>query len=481
VSFRERLARHAVARRDVPALVTPATSVSYGRLAHDVDAWALALRERGIGPGAVVGLTVRAEIEHLVATLALFALGIPCVALASRDPAPARARLARLVGVTVVLADRPEDGVPGATTVGVAAVRAAAAAHGTVPTLPASYPEARTLFLTGSGTTGEPKLVAYSQRDLALHADTHVDWSGERVLRPAHVEYNNSKRMRLYTLWQGGTCLLADGATDALTTLCARLRPTWLELTPMHGADLLAAARRDGRLPPETNVRIGGSRTPYALRRALLAEVTPNLYVSYGTTETTFVSLADPTMHGADENVGPPKPGATVEVRRADGTSAAPDEPGTIRLRGPGMATAYVGDAAATARHFVDGWFVPGDIASIDTHGRLVIHGRADDMMIMNGINIFPLEIERVLEAHPAVEVAAAFPLASPIHGQIPVAAVELRGDRACSTAELLAHARDTLGVRAPRRVEIVARLPRNAQGKVMKRTLAERFAGSER
>jgi hypothetical protein len=64
------------------------------------------------------------------------------------------------------------------------------------------------------------------------------------VLRPAHVEYNNSKRMRLYTLWQGGTCILADGATDAPTLLCARHAVTWLELSPLHGASLLAATRR---------------------------------------------------------------------------------------------------------------------------------------------------------------------------------------------------------------------------------------------
>ena len=141
------------------------------------------------------------------------------------------------------------------------------------------------------------------------------------------------------------------------------------------------------------------------------------------------------------------------------------------------MATAYVGDAVATARHFRDGWFVPGDFASLDREGRLVIHGRADDMMILNGINIFPVEIERVLETHPAVAVAAAFPLASPVHGQIPMAAVELRDGHASSGAELLAWVRRELGVRAPRHVEVVAALPRNAQGKVVKRDLARHFS----
>jgi acyl-coenzyme A synthetase/AMP-(fatty) acid ligase len=106
----------------------------------------------------------------------------------------------------------------------------------------------------------------------------------------------------------------------------------------------------------------------------------------------------------------------------------------------------------------------------------LHVHGRIDDMMIMNGINIFPTEIERVLEAHPAVEAAAAFPIASRVHGQIPIAAVELRAGCTCTPAELLGHARDQLGLRAPRRVEILAALPRNAQGKVVRREIAGSF-----
>jgi len=162
---------------------------------------------------------------------------------------------------------------------------------------------------------------------------------------------------------------------------------------------------------------------------------------------------------------------------RADGSEAAPDEVGEIRLRAPGMATSYVGDAVATARHFREGWFVPGDLASFDRERRLIIHGRADDMMILNGINIFPVEIERVLETHPAVAAAAAFPLASPVHGQIPMAAVELREGAASSAAELLAWVRRELGVRAPRRIEVVPAMPRNAQGKILKRELAQRFA----
>ena len=475
-TFRTRLAEHAQRRGDVPALVTAATSVSYGELAHRAHAWADALHARGVAPGAVVGLTVRSEVDHLVATLALFERGVAVVALASREPAAARARLARRVGVTLVVGDRADDAVEDGRWLDVAHVRAAVA-DGRAAAAPPAAPALPALYLTGSGTTGEPKIVGYTQDDLAAHADCHIDFTDERVLRPAHVEYNNSKRMRLYTLWQGGTCILADGATDSLVALCVRHRATWLELSPMHGADLLAAVRSEGRLPERVKLRIGGARAPIALRRTIMAEATRRLYVSYGTTETSYVSCTDPTMHDERESVGLVGESVTALVLRADGSEAAPDEVGEIRLRAPGMATSYMGDAVATARHFREGWFVPGDLASFDRERRLIIHGRADDMMILNGINIFPVEIERVLETHPAVAAAAAFPLASPVHGQIPMAAVELREGAASSAAELLAWVRRELGVRAPRRIEVVPAMPRNAQGKILKRELAQRFA----
>ena len=118
-----------------------------------------------------------------------------------------------------------------------------------------------------------------------------------------------------------------------------------------------------------------------------------------------------------------------------------------------------------------------GVIADVlDADGRLYLHGRKDDMMIMNSIDIFPAEIERTLEAHPAVEAAAAFPIPSEVHGQIPAAAVELREGCACTASELVGYARGALGVRAPRRIEILASLPRNAQGKIVRREIAGMF-----
>jgi len=478
-TFRERLLRHARDRGDRDALVGRDAAVSYRDLPVVVGALAAALARRGIGRDEVVALTARREVEHLVAVLALFWLDAPQLAIASHDPAPMRAGLAARVGATTVLSDRPGDAIEGLRFVDLADALADAGANGRAGSAPGDDGASAALYLTGSGTTGEPKVVAYAQRDVAAQAEVLSMLAGHRVLRPAHVEYNNSKRRRLYALWQGATAVFSDGAQAPVRGQCVHRGITWLELSPLQAADLAAACRADGPLPEGTSIRIGGGPAPFALRRAILDAATPSLYVSYGATEAAIVSIAGPAMHDEREALGPPAPGVAVEILRRDGMPAGTDEVGEIRIRAPGMATGYVGNAAATSRHFRDGWFLPGDMASRTREGWLCVHGRVDDMMILDSINIFPAEIERALERHPAVSEAAAFPIASPLHGQIPAAAVVLRGGHACTSAELLAYARNELGVRAPRRIGILAALPRNPQGKVLKRELAGRLERS--
>jgi acyl-CoA synthetase (AMP-forming)/AMP-acid ligase II len=475
-AFRERLLLHARDRGGAPALVGRDAVVSYGELPGAVEALAAALRALGIARGATVALTARREVDHMLAVLALLDLGASQVALASHDPRAMRERLAKRVGATVVLGDAAGDAVAGLPWIGLPAAFARARSAPSGPREDAFGETSARLHFTGSGTTGDPKIVAYAPADLAAHASSYPSVAGHRVLRPAHVEYNNSKRTRLTTLWQGGTSVFSDGSTESLRGQCLRHDVSWLELSPLHGADLVAACRAEGALPGRVAVKIGGARVPIALRREIMRVAARQLYVSYGTTETAYVSIAAPSMHDEREVVGPPDAHATVEILRRDGSRASPGEVGEILLRTPGMATGYAGDETATRRHFREGGFMPGDLASFTPEGWLCLHGRVDDMMIMNSVNIFPAEIERVLESHPAVAAAAAFPIPSEIHGQIPVAAVELHAGRGVDAAELVAYARGQLGTRAPRRVEIVAALPRNPQGKVMRREIARRL-----
>ena len=468
------LRRHAARAPDRAAIAAPGLAIGYRELVDRVDATARAFAAQGVGAGEIAGVTVRDEALHLVATLALIALGVPQVSLGSHDPAPMRMRLAGRIGVTRVVAASDDDRLDG--------LAFARADRYAAPPQARSLPfhggdGAPAVYLTGSGTTGVPKIVAFSEAQLAVQADRgYVAYAAERVLRLASVEHNNSKRLRLYCLWHGGTCVLRGPEPIDVAALCERLSVTWLDVATYHLEDFVRGAP-PVRLPAHTRVRCGGSRVPSRLRRAVLERVTERLHVSYGTTEVGGVCLAYPHEHADPrESVGHPLRGVEVEIVDAERRAVADGEAGEIRMRAPGMATGYVGDARATQRHFQDGWFYPGDLAQRLGDGALCIGGRTDDMMILNGINIFPAEVERVLESMPGVRHAACFALKSDVHGEIPVAVVEV-GAEGPDVDAITRWVRGQLGVRAPRRVVVVDALPRNAVGKVARRDLATLMA----
>ena len=142
-------------------------------------------------------------------------------------------------------------------------------------------------------------------------------------------------------------------------------------------------------------------------------------------------------------------------------------------MRKGGVPKDYVAESGAY-RNFQSGWFYPSDLVSLKPGEPLIFHGRADDVMILNGINIFPSAIEDTLENHPDVKEAVAYAIKSRVHGEIPVAAVVLNDVAGNSdTANLLHHCRQALGIRAPRQIIAVDRIPRNAAGKPLRRELA--------
>jgi long-chain acyl-CoA synthetase len=159
-----------------------------------------------------------------------------------------------------------------------------------------------------------------------------------------------------------------------------------------------------------------------------------------------------------------------VEIVDSQLEKVGTDEIGHILVKSPGIVPGYLNNPEATAQSFRDGWFNPGDMASRSASGAIFLHGRADDMMMFDGIKIYPAEIERVLLGHPAVAEAAAYPIYSVRHQHLPVAAVILKTP--ATEDDLLAHCRSWLGSKAPVTIRILENLPRNAAGKVLKREL---------
>ncbi len=473
--FCERLRHHAARRPGHAAIATARDSLSYAQLLRRVEAGLGYLRRHGIAQGAVVGLALDDEVEHLIASLSLMAAGATQITLATHDAAALRARLAERVRVSHVLSASDAYRIPGTTFLNFPGQEQASAAL--ADDLPA---DVATLFLRTSGTTGDMNIVAFSERQIADQAARHDDYAGERLLRLASIEHNNSKRHRLYCVWAGGTNVFRPRKPIDIVDFALRHEVTCLDISRMHASDL--AATHDAHRLAGIKLRTGGSEVPVDVRRSIEKSVTRNLYVRYAATECGGIAMARPGEHDAEASAGRLLEGVELEIVDADGNVLPSGDAGEIRLRAPGMATAYVDSPVDSAARFRDGWFYPGGVGYLRADGHLVVQGRKDDMIILNGLNIFPAEIERVLEAHPAVSVAAALSLPSPVHGQIPVAAVELRTNAVVTVSELRLYARQHLALRSPRRILILPSLPRNAQGKIMRRVIRSSFrqAGSE-
>jgi acyl-coenzyme A synthetase/AMP-(fatty) acid ligase len=455
----ERLEHHAQSRGKHAAIVTENFSASYHDLLQLVVRSRLALETSGFNASDVVGITLDNEVEHLIASLAVMAIGASQINLATHDPNELRIHLAERAGVSKVISEFER-----------AWFGRESPSHRFIERGTSAF-----VYFRTSGTTGELNIVPLSEHQIALQAKRHADYKSERLLRLASIEHNNSKRHRLYCVWAGGTNIFRPRASFDLIDFVLRHDVTCLDISRMHASDI--ATMEGAHQLSVLKIRTGGTAIPYGVRKSIEDNVTRRLYVRYGTTECGSISMARPGDHDEAETAGHILDDVELEIVDDLGSRTKIGESGQIRLRAPGIATSYLDSPNDTAKKFRDGWFYPGDMGCIREDGALIVQGRTDDMFILNGVNMFPAEIERILEAHPSVSCAAAVGIPSEVHGHIPVAVVELKKKGITSSAELKHFARAALGLRAPRRILVVSNMPRNSQGKITKQALLPLFA----
>jgi len=200
----------------------------------------------------------------------------------------------------------------------------------------------------------------------------------------------------------------------------------------------------------------------------------------YGMTETlmnTSNPYAGPRLAGS---VGPPLPGVALRVtQRENGAAVAAGSIGTLEVRGPNVFAGYWADPDKTRAEFTsDGWFKTGDLGRIDARGYLWIVGRAKDLVISGGYNVYPKEVETELDAIAGVLESAVFGVAHPDFGEGVTAAVVLKSGTELSESALIEAVRGRLSAyKVPKRVLLLAELPRNAMGKVRKEALRATYA----
>jgi long-chain acyl-CoA synthetase len=219
----------------------------------------------------------------------------------------------------------------------------------------------------------------------------------------------------------------------------------------------------------------GGEALPDAIFEPFYDRFGVTICEGYGLTETspvTHCSLPDDYIRGT---VGRSFPGVETRIIDPDTERHQPvGVQGEIRLKGPNVMRGYYKSPGETEAAFdARGYFRTGDIGKVDEHDRLAITGRLKEMLIIGGENVFPREIEAVLEAHPAVALAGVIGVADGQRGEVPAAFVELSESMTATEDGLRAWCRERLApFKTPRSVRIVEALPRTATGKILRRGL---------
>ena len=461
------------------AIITDKVTISHGELPELVTACASWLLRHGLAPREVTGICIRDDVRHIVCATALLCLGAAQISLGAHENDATKRRLARKVGVKQLVVEKLE---PWMTDLRVLVLAAndpdAMLASPSRGELFDGRPfDSIAVYQNTSGSTNVPKTFGMSLARLVAIAQRYaLDEKERRALRTSSIEFDAHRINRMCTLLAGNTCVfLREPNLRDLVAICEEAVVSIIQMGAYKLASLLHSDGGCRRLPSFTAIQSGGSRVPGRLRMKVKELLTDNLWVQYATSEAGLISLASPDQHDAyPEGIGFPTPEVTLEIVDAEGRRLEPGEIGQIRLRKEIMPGGYVAEGGNSS-NFRDGWFYPGDLVSQGAGEPLVFHGRSDDTMILNGINIFPSAIEDALESHADVQEAVAYPVRSLIHGEIPVAAVVLAPQaRGRGTSHLLAFCRQVLGIRGPRQIVVVDHIPRNFAGKPLRHKLAQ-------
>lgn len=231
-------------------------------------------------------------------------------------------------------------------------------------------------------------------------------------------------------------------------------------------------------------ISYGASPIPHALLVECMDVFKCGFVQAYGLTETTgTVTVLPPEDHTREEtprmrSAGKPLPGVEIAILDDNGTALPPGEIGEIAIRSPSNMTGYYNLPEATAAAMPgDGWFRSGDAGYMDSDGYLYVHDRMKDMIISGGENIYPAEVENAICSHPAVGEAAVIGIPSEKWGEEVKAVVALRPGQNVTDDELIAFVRSRIAAfKAPKSIDFIELLPRNASGKILRRTLREPY-----
>jgi len=478
-----------------PALVHGSECVDYATLAARVNAAACVLQQLDPQVGSRVALCAGNSAAHVTALLAILAAGKVWVPLNVRNAASELQRIVAHAAPSIVLTEAAYLHTFNAVkTVQVLLLDGEAASltalskayQWQAPMRYAYLPDTLQAIKFTGGSTGVPKGVMQPARAWNATLVNQIQAFGfaahDRYLIAAPLTHGTSTYL-LPILAQGGCHVLP--ASNKPAELLRSLQEDGITTSFMPPTLLYMLMSETGEqplhLPHLQHLIYGGAPMPVEKIRAAHACFGPVLETTYGQTEAPQVVSIMRAADFADEaywsSVGRPGLLADVAIMSPQGQLLATGEVGEIVVRGDLVMTGYWQMPEATAQTVVNGWLHTGDLGCMNERGYLFIKGRLREVIITGGFNVYPLDVESVLQQHPAVHEAAVLGIADEKWGEAVHAAIQLKSaaDRfgEVSKEHILAFAKKRLGsVKTPKAIHYYGDLPRSPAGKVHKPTL---------
>jgi long-chain acyl-CoA synthetase len=486
-------AQAAAAAPGQEAMVFAGQRWTYADLDHSAARLAASLAAQGLQAGDRVVMLLSNRPEFLQVLLALLRLGAIAVPVGVREQRPGLAYIATQCGARAMVFDASlADRVPLPDEAPALTLRLSAES---LPDLPAGAAVAphqasendTAVILYTSGTTGRPKGAMLTHRNL-VHSALH--WQacfrlqpGERSALAVPASHVTGLVAVIAAMWRMAGCVVVvpEFKADAFVALLAAERITHTVLVPaMYKLCLMSPALDGADLSAWRIGAYGGAAMPVSTIDELQLRL-PALQAlnCYGATETTSPTTIMPAGGTRDhiDSVGAVVPAADVRVMDDDGREVPPGETGELWIAGPMVVPGYWGNPQATADAFTAGYWHSGDLGAVDAQGFVRVFDRKKDMLNRGGFKIYSVEVENTLMAWPGVVEAAVVGKPCPVLGERVHAFVHAPG-AAPSSADLRAHCASQLAdYKVPESITFSATpLPRNANGKLMKRLLREQL-----
>ncbi len=461
----------------------------------DAETGRLAARLAALGgrPGERIVVQVDKSPQNVLLYLASVRLGMVYVPL---NTAYTAAELAYFIGDAepAVVVCRPQDAASVRELAGSAqVVTLSTAGDGTLldnipadpsPVAQRSADDLAAILYT-SGTTGRSKGAMLSHGNLLSNALTLKDywhWSSDDVLIHILPIYHvHGLFVALHGALLAGATMLFHRGFDPAQIIVDFSRASVLMGVPTHYTRLTAMDELTPDACGPMRLFVSGSAPLLADAHLRFEEKTGHRILErYGMTETGMICSNPYEGDRVAGTVGFALPGEEVRICDESGEALAKGEPGILEVRGPNVFKGYWRNSEKTAEDIrADGFFITGDVATQDTEGRVTLVGRAKDLIISGGLNIYPKEIEEAIDALPGIEESAVIGLPDADFGEAVVAIVARRKGAEVQEEAIKAALQGQLArFKQPRRVVVVDALPRNAMGKVQKAALRQEYAG---